>query len=211
MIQSASSKVISDIKDFKKSTMQKSTQPAGTVSNGTAENVLVPKKTDSYVKASDNTSLDQITYSKPKKDYSSEVNALLEDHARQMEDFKNNILSMISKQGEKSNAIIFGLDLTVSNDEIEAAKQSVSSDGEWGVDAVAGRIMDMAYSLAGGDKSKLELLKNAVKDGFKGAGFNPDHREDSQMPEITGQTYDEIMKRFDDWENGTDSSTETKE
>lgn len=211
MIQSTSVNTITGSNNYKKNSVQKNAQITDTVSAGTGKNSSLPANTDSFIKSSESSNLEQITYSKPKTNYTNEVNTLLEDHARQIEEFKDKILSMISKQNESSNAKILGLDLTVSNDDIEAAKQSISDDGEWGVDAVATRIMNMAYSLSGGDTSKLELLKNAVIDGFKEAGFDPDNREKSNMPEITGQTYDEVIKRFDDWKNDTNTNTDTEE
>lgn len=212
MIQPTRINAITNTDNCKKSPVQKNTHNNEMVSAEANTNCASESKTkDSFVKTSDFTSLEQITYSKPKADYTNEVNTLLEQHARQIEEFKDKILSMISKQNERSNAKILELDLTVSNKEIQAAKEAISEDGEWGVNAVATRIMDMAYSLSGGDTSKLDLLKNAVIDGFKAAGFDPENRENSKMPAITGQTYDEIMKRFDDWKNGTNTSTDSEE
>lgn len=151
------------------------------------------------------------TYSKPKKDYSKEVTALLEQHEQQMLQFKQSIMGMVTKQGQVSNVSIFNLNLTVTAEQSQAAKAAISEGGEWSVDAVAGRIMDMAQALSGGDTSKLDLLKKAVVDGFKAAGFDPDNRKGSGMPDITSKTYDEVMKRFDAWENSkTDASTETE-
>lgn len=212
MIEATRINTITNTNNCKKSPVQKNTQKMDIVSAETnTSNSLESKTKDSFVRTSEATSLEQITYSKPKSDYTNEVNTLLEQHAKQMEEFKDKILSMISQQNEHSNAKILDLDLTVSNDDVEAAKQSISADGEWGVNAVATRIMDMAYSLSNGDTSKLDLLKSAVIDGFKAAGFDPDNRENSKMPEITGQTYDEVMKRFDDWENGKNTSTNSEE
>ncbi len=65
------------------------------------------------------------------------------------------------------------------------------------MNSVATRIMDMAQAFAGNDPDKLEEMREAVKEGFRQAGFDPDDRENSIMPEITGQTFDEIMARFD--------------
>ena len=199
MIQGTNS--IGNVNNYNRSLLQKKQQNSDSSTEKAASSTATIQNTDSFTKMSAPNSLEQITYSRPNAKYTDEVNALLEEHTRQMEEFKRKILSMISGQNDKSNASFFGLNLSVSSDEIEAAKQAISEDGEWGVNAVATRIMDMAYALSGGDDSKLELLKNAVIDGFKAAGFDPDNRSSSNMPEITGQTYDEIMKRFDDWKN----------
>lgn len=127
-----------------------------------------------------------------------DVNSLIEQNNKRIADFTSQIMSMVTKQGEKSNLTLNGLNLTVTAEDAAKAKAAISEGGEWSVNAVADRIMNMAYALSGGDESKLSTLKNAVMKGFEQAGFDPKNR--STMPEITGKTYDEILKRFDDWE-----------
>ncbi len=80
----------------------------------------------------------------------------------------------------------------------EEAKQAIGEGGDWSVDAVAGRIMDMATSIAGGDEAKLEQMRTAVQKGFEqaGAAFNKVYGT-QDMPQITKDTQDEVMKRFD--------------
>ncbi len=80
----------------------------------------------------------------------------------------------------------------------EEAQQALSEGGDWSVDAVAGRIMDMATSIAGGDETKLEQMRSAVQKGFEqaGAAFNKVYGT-TDMPQITQDTQAEIMKRFD--------------
>jgi len=59
--------------------------------------------------------------------------------------------------------------------------------------------MDMAKALSNGDDSKIGLLRDAVKNGFDAAGYEFDSK--NGLPDICNKTYDEIMKRFDEWEN----------
>ena len=127
-----------------------------------------------------------------------DVNSLIEQNNKRIADFTSQIMSMVTKQGQKSNLTLNGLNLTVTAEDAAKAKAAISEGGEWSVNAVADRIMNMAYALSGGDESKLSTLKNAVMKGFEQAGFDPKNR--STMPQITGDTYDEILKRFDDWE-----------
>ncbi len=80
----------------------------------------------------------------------------------------------------------------------EEAEKAVADGGEWSVDAVAGRIFDMASKIAGNDPEKLSLLRGAVEQGFKDAGLTWTNATGLQdMPEITSKTYDEVMSRFD--------------
>ena len=80
----------------------------------------------------------------------------------------------------------------------EEAEEALGEGGDWSVDAVAGRVMDMATAIAGGDETKLEAMRSAVQKGFEqaGAAFNKVYGT-SEMPQITQDTQAEIMKRFD--------------
>ena len=90
----------------------------------------------------------------------------------------------------------FGMDLYVTPEQSRQAAESIAEGGEYSVDAVAGRIMDMAKALSGGDPSKIDTLRTAVQKGFQAAGVELG----GELPSICGQTYDEVMKRFDEWE-----------
>ncbi len=92
----------------------------------------------------------------------------------------------------------------ISDEDAQTAADAVSEDGDWGVDAVASRIMDMAVALSGGDSSKYEELKSAVMQGFSNAASKWGVDDISDMPSITSDTYTEVMNRFDYLEaNGT--------
>ncbi len=80
---------------------------------------------------------------------------------------------------------------------IDNADTSFDNDPEWGVDAVANRILDFAKSLANGDESKIEMLREAVKKGFQEA----EKAWGGELPGISQRTYDKIMKGFDEWKN----------
>lgn len=134
-----------------------------------------------------------------KKYDSIEINKLIADNEKRINDFKETIRKMIAKQGEKSNLTLFGQKLNVTVEDSQKAAEAIAEGGEYSVDAVATRIMDMAKSLSGGDKSKIALLKDAVIKGFEAAGL--EFNDGAGLPDICNQTYDEIMKRFDEWEN----------
>lgn len=130
----------------------------------------------------------------------SEIDKLRVENDKRVENFKELIRGMISKQGEKSNLKLFGKNLNVTLKDSEKAKEAISEGGEYSVEVVAGRIMDMAKALANGDKIKINLLKKAVQDGFKAAGM--EFNGGAGLPDISNKTYDEVMRRFDEWENG---------
>ncbi len=124
------------------------------------------------------------------------VEELISDSERRMAEFEEMIRSMIAEQSGKYNFIFKGQKLNVSIEESEKAKAAIAPGGEYSVEAVAGRIMDMAKALSGGDPSKAGELKDAVIKGFKEA----EKAFGTKLPQISYDTYDEIMKRFDEWE-----------
>ena len=128
----------------------------------------------------------------------------LKDAQRQrMESFQRMLQSMLVKQGETSNLTLFGLQLTVTAVDSLNAAAAIADGGEYSVDAVATRILDMAKALSGGDVSKLSELRDAVEKGFKAAGVELG----GKLPGICQDTYTEVMKRFGEWEKEARLST----
>ena len=122
--------------------------------------------------------------------------SLMDAEQARMDSFRRMLQSMVAKQGQQSNLSLFGLDLYVTPEDSAAAAASIAEGGEHSVDAVATRILDMAMALSGGDDSKIVLLRDAVIKGFKAAGIELG----GKLPGICEDTYDECMKRFDEWE-----------
>ena len=103
---------------------------------------------------------------------------------------------ILNFDGVQIDASRFGMPEVATNPE-DAAK-AVSDEGDWGVNAVATRIFDMANAIAGGDPEKLATMRAAVEEGFNQAGITWNNATGlDKMPEITEKTYNEIMSRFD--------------
>ncbi|MBR1759738.1 MAG: hypothetical protein IJ741_00990 [Schwartzia sp.] len=80
----------------------------------------------------------------------------------------------------------------------EEAQAAISEGGAYSVGAVSDRIFGLAEALAGGDSGKLSEMRAAVEEGFRQAGLVfKDITGKDDMPQITHDTYDEIMSRFD--------------
>ena len=75
------------------------------------------------------------------------------------------------------------------------AQQEISEDGFWGVKQTSERAIDFAQSLAGGDPSKLALLKNSIEEGYK----SDEKSWGGELPEISKQTLAATLKGLDDW------------
>ena len=98
--------------------------------------------------------------------------------------------------GVQVDAARFALPEVATNPE-DAAK-AIAPGGAWSVDAVSTRIFDLASLIAGDDPEKLSQMRAAVEEGFKQAGMTwKDATGQDNMPDISKQTYNEIMSRFD--------------
>ena len=74
------------------------------------------------------------------------------------------------------------------------AQEDIAEDGYWGVKQTSERIIDFATALTGGDPDKVEEMRAAFQQGFKQA----EETWGGELPEISQQTYDAVMKKFDE-------------
>ena len=74
------------------------------------------------------------------------------------------------------------------------AQADIAEDGYWGVEATSGRIIDFATALTGGDPDKVEEMREAFQKGYAMA----EEKWGGELPEISKQTYDAVMKKFDE-------------
>ena len=184
-----------EVKGIKKSSAKTSTSDVSAQSAGTS----ALQKQDTFVREETVQPTDTGIYSKESITKTIEE---LEDQRTQA------FVSMIEKmfQSQSNSEFLSVGDITkniklhFSEEDIEAAKESISDGGFYSVDAVATRIMDMAMSLAGDDPEKISMMREAVTKGF-GQAAETLHLKEDDMPEITKKTYSEVMKRFDDWED----------
>ena len=152
---------------------------------------------DTFVKSSDTP--------ETKKLSADQIRSYQEQREQSFSKMINDIVSSQANQGKKAQLQKKGLtkdfftDLVVTPEQQLAAQQAIGEDGEWGVNAVATRIVDMCVALSGGDPAKVEELRAAVDKGFEQAMG----QWGGALPSICDQTHDEINKRFDYWkENG---------
>lgn len=105
-------------------------------------------------------------------------------------------VGILNFDGVQIDAARFGLPEVATNPE-DAAK-AIAPGGEWSVEAVAGRIFDLATAIAGDDPEKLSQMKDAIGKGFEEAiGTFKNMTGQSEMPSITGDTQNRINELFD--------------
>ncbi len=97
-------------------------------------------------------------------------------------------------------------DITVDEKTAEEAKKSLEEDGYWGVKQTSDRMVSFAKALTGGDPSKIDEMISAFEKGYKQATDMM-----KKVPDITKQTYDATMEKFEAWRKESQTTqTETK-
>ena len=115
------------------------------------------------------------------------------------------VASMLGKNdaaGQGFWAVRAGGKYQLSEADRAMAQEMIGEDGFFGVKQTTARIMDFAKALVGEDASdeRIEMMRAAVQKGFDEVarmfgGFD-------KLPQVTKDTYDAIMKAFDEWLSG---------
>lgn len=85
--------------------------------------------------------------------------------------------------------------LEVDDDTRLKAQEDISEDGFWGVKQTAARAVEFAKALAGGDRSKVDALKQAIEEGYKAA----EKAWGGELPDICQKTQAATLQGLDDW------------
>jgi hypothetical protein len=132
---------------------------------------------------------------------------------------KDLVTKLFTKQGNKGveanwDALIASgklgdalKNITVDEDTKLQAQKDIAEDGYWGVKQTSQRTLDFAKALTGGDPSKADSMLDAYKKGFKDAenAFGGE----GKLPKICYDTYDAVIKGFDEWKNGSSDMAST--
>ena len=123
---------------------------------------------------------------------------MLEESNRKVKEIINLILPLVEQQGLNLAKVVSGEQkLTADAATIEEAQAAIADDGEFGIKAVAERILNFAKSVIGDDPSKLDAIRAAVEKGFKEAT----EMLGGALPEISQKTHKAIMAEFDRWQS----------
>ena len=150
-----------------------------------------------------------VTYSKVtnKKLDATEIAALQDEADKATENLRKLVEELILKQDKNYKASTEDTSedplasLGITTEQVNAAKEAVSADGEFGVKAVSDRLVEFAKVVSGGDKSKLSELVSAIDKGFSQAKDTLG----GKLPDISQQTYDETMRKLNEWAESTDN------
>ena len=92
-------------------------------------------------------------------------------------------------------------DFTVDAATKAQAQEDISENGYWGVKQTSERILDFAKALAGDDPDKLEKMRSAFEKGYAQA----EKTWGGKLPDISSQTYEAVMKGFDELTGKTET------
>lgn len=145
----------------------------------------------------------KVTYDKPTiKSEPKSVEQLMAESENAFGHLKQIVGDMLKRQGLKFRDL---KDIKVEDVKTETiddiaqkeAQAMIAEGGEYSAENVSDRIVDFAKAISGGDKSKLELLRSAIEDGFGAATKD----FGAELPEITKETHQLIMDKLDAWAN----------
>lgn len=138
-----------------------------------------------------------VTYKKPTgKVDTKTIEALKAESNRAYEQLRELVKQMLEEQGLTFRDVLSGEKQLVADDETRIkAQEAIAEGGPYSAESVSDRLVEFAKAISGDDKSKFDLLKNAIDDGFKAAkqalgGF---------LPEISEKTYELTMQKLDQW------------
>ena len=152
-------------------------------------------------------SADSTTTVNKKASNASVVAQLKADQETRMAQMQSLVTKMFSKQGiiigtaDDMWKALAGGNFTADADTIAKAKEDISEDGYWGVKQTSERIFSFAQALAGDDEEKMTKMKEAFEKGFKEATKT----WGKELPGISQDTRDAVLKKFDDYFAGKNS------
>lgn len=179
------------------------TSDAATTSNTEDTGVIYEPSSEakSSTSSTKNSKVDAETIAKLKADSDARLSQL-KGIVEQLISKQSHTAKSVSIWEQFKNGILNG---TIEVDEATArqAQEDISEDGYWGVKQTSARILDFAKALAGSDPEKAEQMREAIKKGYEAAA----DMWGGELPDISQQTYDAVMKGIDDWKNESKAVT----
>lgn len=123
------------------------------------------------------------------------IDQLKKDSEKSSDTLKRMITDMLSKQGKSFDSLNSKELIKIDAATRAEATELIGPDGPLGIEAMSDTIVDFAKAISGGDKSRLDTLKNAIIKGFQEA-----EKALGGLPEISVNTYDRIMEKLDIWD-----------
>ncbi|MGE5342434.1 MAG: DUF5610 domain-containing protein [Candidatus Omnitrophota bacterium] len=120
---------------------------------------------------------------------------------------KSLVTDLLDRQGVTLDQLMSGKvkDIKVDETARAEAEKMIGPGGELSPEKVSDRIVDFAKAISGGDKSKIDVIRKAIDQGFAEAR----HMLGGELPDISNKTYDLIQDKLNKWVNEDESQTQT--
>ncbi|MBD7985731.1 hypothetical protein H9649_14160 [Sporosarcina sp. Sa2YVA2] len=138
-----------------------------------------------------------VTYEKPafKPDVTT-IERLKAESDQAFEQLRNLVRQLLKEQGMTFKDVLSGEKQLVVDEATRLdAQAAIEAGGEHSPEKVSDRLVEFANAISGGDRSKFELLKGAIEDGFAQAKA----AMGGTLPEISQKTYDLTMEKLNNW------------
>ncbi|REB04777.1 hypothetical protein DVB69_16980 [Sporosarcina sp. BI001-red] len=152
------------------------------------------KQVDQYIPSQQEKS---VAYEKPttKADIPT-IERLKAESEKAHENLMNLVRQLLQKQGISMEDAVSGKKEVVVDEQVRLeAQAAIGEGGDLSAEKVSDRIVEFANAISGGDKSKFDLLKNAIEEGFNEAK----KALGGKLPEISQKTYDLVMDKLNQW------------
>lgn len=106
------------------------------------------------------------------------------------------VMDLLERQGYSIDQLNKEDTAEIDVDEIarEKAKEMIGPGGVLSPEKVSDRIVNFAISVFGGDKSKIDIIRNSIDRGFAEA-----EKILGQLADVSNTTYDMIQEKLDNW------------
>jgi len=119
-----------------------------------------------------------------------------------LEKLQKIVADIFKEQGVSAKVALDGREIDITELTPEEAQDLIAEDGYFGVEKTAERIFQFAVGIADGDRGRIDAIREGIDRGFQEAldAFG------GQLPDISYDTYDAVMKKLDDWLSQDDQS-----
>ncbi len=177
--------------------MPQTQKPAPVKEDAAKKNeATTPKQVDQYIPSEN---VKSVVYEKPTtKVDTATIERLKAESEKMYENLQNLVRELLERQGISIEDAISGKKKIVVDEQVRIdAEALIGEGGDQSPEKVSDRILEFANAISGGDKSKFELLKNSIEEGFNQAK----QALGGTLPEISQKTYDLVMEKLNNWKD----------
>jgi len=128
-----------------------------------------------------------------------EINELWAQANRATQNLRDMVEALLKSQGKSLKDALKGKEELIVDEKTRvAAEQSISEDGENGVQAVSDRIVAFAKAVSNDNPEMYDKLMSAIDEGFAQA----EKAFGGELPEISKKTREEINRKMEEWKSG---------